>query len=184
MRKEIATFYSSTWVSWTLESPSIFLFLAKFKKTRKLRDFGGFQSPKLIKKGENCQLSTFGFQCLARNMEGWIKKTCISYLVFSRIWLNLPRDDSHFFYILLWMIATLATKKKSPKNSARDRPRAHMPKWAIITYLHIIVGIFRLQLGTYQCWAVIRNRHTGHERLSERFFRFVFVVLKKSKDRL
>jgi hypothetical protein len=93
-----------------------FSFLAKLKKTRKLRDFGGFQSPKLIKKGENCQLSTFGFQCLARNMEGWIKKTCISYLVFSRIWLNLPRDDSHFFYILLWMIATLATKKKIPKK--------------------------------------------------------------------
>jgi hypothetical protein len=50
------------------------------------------------------------------------------------------------------MIATLATNKNSQKNSARDRTRARMPKWAIITYLHIIVGISRLLLGTYQRW--------------------------------
>jgi hypothetical protein len=34
-------------------------------------------------------------------------------LVYSQIWLNLPTDDCHFFYVFLWMIATLAMNKNS-----------------------------------------------------------------------
>jgi hypothetical protein len=37
---------------------------------------------------------------------------CTSYLVYSQFWLNFPRDDRHFFDILLWTIVTLATKKQ------------------------------------------------------------------------
>jgi hypothetical protein len=42
---------------------------------------------------------------------------CISYLVYSQIWLNLHKDDDHFFYIFLWMIATLATNKNALKTT-------------------------------------------------------------------
>jgi hypothetical protein len=44
------------------------------------------------------------------------------------IWLNLlPRDDCRFFfYIFLWMIATLATNKNSLKNNTgRDKALVH-----------------------------------------------------------
>jgi hypothetical protein len=37
---------------------------------------------------------------------------CTSYLVYSQIWLHFPRDDRHFFDILLRTITTLATRKK------------------------------------------------------------------------
>jgi hypothetical protein len=40
-----------------------------------------------------------------------------------------------------------------------------MPKWAIITYLHIIVEISRLLLGAYQCW-VGRLLETGTQAMS------------------
>jgi hypothetical protein len=37
--------------------------------------------------------------------------------LYSQIWLNLPRDDdSNFFYIFPWMIATLATNKNFPEK--------------------------------------------------------------------
>jgi len=34
-------------------------------------------------------------------------------LVYSQIWLKLVKDDYRFFYIFLWMIATLVTNKIS-----------------------------------------------------------------------
>jgi hypothetical protein len=40
------------------------------------------------------------------------------FLVYSQIWLNLPRNDCHFFYILLWMMGTLATSQSLTKKSA------------------------------------------------------------------
>jgi uncharacterized membrane protein YcgQ (UPF0703/DUF1980 family) len=36
--------------------------------------------------------------------------------MFSQIWLNLLRDDSHIFYIFLWRMATVDTNKNSYKN--------------------------------------------------------------------
>jgi hypothetical protein len=36
--------------------------------------------------------------------------------MYSHIWLNLAKDDHHFFYNILWMIATLATNENSFKN--------------------------------------------------------------------
>jgi hypothetical protein len=65
---------------------------------------------KLFKKFPNCLY--FGLQCCSQNnIEGWLNISA-SYVVYSQIWLNLPMDDHHFFYIFLWMIATLATKNK------------------------------------------------------------------------
>jgi hypothetical protein len=50
------------------------------------------------------------FSVVAKNIEGWLN-ILASYVIYSQIWLNLPMDDRHFFYIFLWMIATLATKQ-------------------------------------------------------------------------
>jgi hypothetical protein len=40
------------------------------------------------------------------------------FLVYSQIWLNLPRNDCLFFYILPWMMGTLATSQKLTQKSA------------------------------------------------------------------
>jgi hypothetical protein len=46
-----------------------------------------------------------------QNIKKWFRIS-MSYLVYSQIWLNLTTDDRRFFNIFLWMMATLATKKK------------------------------------------------------------------------
>ncbi len=58
------------------------------------------------------QLSIFWFTMLQPKTQKDNYNISASYVVYSQIWLNLPMDDHHFFYIFLWMIATLATKNK------------------------------------------------------------------------
>ncbi len=41
---------------------------------------------------KNLQIPISGFQCVAKNIKGWLK-FYISYLVYSQVWLILPRDD-------------------------------------------------------------------------------------------
>jgi hypothetical protein len=48
---------------------------------------------------KNHQTSTFGFECVAKNIKMMIKVLYFAYLVCSQMWLNLPKDDGHFFYI-------------------------------------------------------------------------------------
>jgi hypothetical protein len=55
-----------------------------------------------------------------------IKEFSISYLVYMEIWLNLPRDDCHFLYIFLWMIANLATKHKFLKKNSEPHRRSEL----------------------------------------------------------
>jgi len=50
------------------------------------------------------------FLYLVFNIKWWLNIS-ISCLVYSHIWQNLPRDDSQFFYIFLWIITTLVTNK-------------------------------------------------------------------------
>jgi hypothetical protein len=55
----------------------------------------------------------FSFHCVAKHIEGRFNIFTL-FLIYSQIWLNLPKDDrDFFFYIFLWMIATLATNKNS-----------------------------------------------------------------------
>jgi hypothetical protein len=35
--------------------------------------------------------------CVAKHIEGWLK-ICSLFLVYNRMWLNVPRDDRHFSY--------------------------------------------------------------------------------------
>jgi hypothetical protein len=37
----------------------------------------------------------FGFQCVTKNMEGWLN-ICTSYLIYNQICLNFSSDDCHF----------------------------------------------------------------------------------------
>jgi hypothetical protein len=66
---------------------------SKFK-TQQLSGFGGIQSPKVMNNNNNNnnkrQISIFVSQCVAKNIEGRLK-FCISYMIYSQIWLNLPR---------------------------------------------------------------------------------------------
>jgi hypothetical protein len=54
----------------------------------------------------------FGFQYLGKNIKEW-SNICTWYLVDSQISQNLLKDDCHFYYIFLWMIAPLAGKFNS-----------------------------------------------------------------------
>ncbi len=47
-----------------------------------------------------------GFHSVAKHIVRMFKD-----LGSSQIWLNLPKDDHHFSYIFLWMVATFATNK-------------------------------------------------------------------------
>jgi hypothetical protein len=47
------------------------------------------------------QISMVGFHCVAKNIEGWFSNKT-SYLVYSQICLNLPKDDCYFLYIFQW----------------------------------------------------------------------------------
>jgi hypothetical protein len=38
---------------------------------------------------------TWFLQCSQKDIEGCLK-ICVSYMVDNQIWLNLPKDDSHF----------------------------------------------------------------------------------------
>jgi hypothetical protein len=58
-------------------------------------------SPELRgKNSKNHEISIFDFQCVSMNVEGWLKDFT-PHLVYSQIWLNLPRDDPHFSYTFL-----------------------------------------------------------------------------------
>ncbi len=68
-------------------------------------DFWWFESPRQVENNtENRQFSILGFLYGVKTIEGWINN-CISYLVYSRIWLILSRDNLHFFYggLPLWL---------------------------------------------------------------------------------
>jgi hypothetical protein len=81
--------------------------------TRNWSNFWGFQSPKFREIFSSIRM--FGFFFLAKITKGWLKY-CTSYLVYCQIWLNLPLDDSHFFCIFRWMIATFGYKQKFLKK--------------------------------------------------------------------
>jgi hypothetical protein len=63
--------------------------------------FGSCQSPEVVKSGKNRQR-------LVSEL-----KIFTSYVVYIRIWLNLPVYDRSFFYMFLWMDEANWANKKS-----------------------------------------------------------------------
>jgi hypothetical protein len=45
----------------------------------------------------------------------------MQYLNYSQIWLNPPRQLSHFHYIFLWTITTLSVSQNSSKKKTHYR---------------------------------------------------------------
>ncbi len=79
-------------------------------------EIGGSRSPELRKKiSKNHQISIFDFQCVSMKIEGWLKDFT-PHLVYSQIWLNLPRDDPHFFYTFSIGWSPLRLHKEIPKQ--------------------------------------------------------------------
>ncbi len=90
-------------------------FIKKKNSNSKSSDFGGFQ---LLEVGKKLivKILYWVFNVYFKKCRSTIKDY-ISYLVYSHIWLSLPRDDCLFFYMFLSMIATLTTNKNSLKKS-------------------------------------------------------------------
>jgi hypothetical protein len=94
--------------------------LAKFCQKRKIWNLK-FQKNKWIwkvfnrqkweKNNKNHQIFIIGFS-MCSSQKIYRRMTKDSYWIFglnTQIWLNLPRDDSHFFKIFLWLITALTT---------------------------------------------------------------------------
>jgi len=83
-------------------------FKAKFLKIIIEKRFWGLSIDRNERKNGKTygQTYVFGFQCMNKNIEGWLFRFCISNLVYSQIWLNLP----------MMAITTFSTNKISWKN--------------------------------------------------------------------
>ncbi len=75
------------------------------------------------------KLFSFFSMLATTKIESRLNFCCISYLVHIQIWLNLPKDDRHFYYIFLCMTITKATLKKNTGVDRRmvARPPARLP---------------------------------------------------------
>jgi hypothetical protein len=69
---------------------------------------------------KNSCICIFLFHSMAYNIQGWLK-ICNSYLKYSHIQLNLPRDDHHFFYILKMATNINSLQKHSSILTRDDR---------------------------------------------------------------
>jgi hypothetical protein len=78
-----------------------------------------FQSSEVRKeKSENCQICIFGFHCIAKKYIEMIEEIFILFLIYSQIWLDLPREDH----------TTLAANKNSLKTTLTHRSYNVYPK--------------------------------------------------------
>jgi hypothetical protein len=93
------------------------------------------------------------------NIEGWLK-ICTSHIVYSQILLHLPKDDHHFFYMLLLMISLRQHFKKIlQKNTEINSQLTHnridthtyrimhttIANFLLITYLLLLLFNFPLE---------------------------------------
>jgi len=91
-------------------SHAIFFFVC-MRYVPKYQKWSGFLSFSIARSEKNEKNLTFGFQWVAKYIEGWLK-TYTSYLVYSQIWLNLPKKDCQFVDIFLWMVGHCGSKSK------------------------------------------------------------------------
>jgi len=85
----------------------------------------------------------------SKNVERWLR-ICISYLIYSHIGLYLSKDDCHFFYTFVWMIATLATNKSSLKKKLITRGLTVKGKIKLLTMY--CISITRCLAAIYWIW--------------------------------
>ncbi len=96
-----------------------FFLLAKFKsKNTRFWSFSVAGSEE-NNNNSNLQIRTFSFHCVAKNRIGRLR-ILIVFLAYSHTWLNLLRDDGHFFYLFLPMVASLTTNKTPEKKHCSE----------------------------------------------------------------
>jgi hypothetical protein len=94
------------------------------------------------KKRENQHIHMFNFYCVAKNIEGWLK-ICTLFLAYSQIWLNLPRDDCHFFHHLPMDDCHFDNKQKFLTKTLvitwtlTKSHNIHNPIFSLSSYLHM-----------------------------------------------
>jgi hypothetical protein len=66
-------------------------------------------------------------------------KLCTLYLVYSHIWLNLPRDGRQYSCIVLLMIAMLATNKTLYKKKKHYSGEAG--GWHLVSLVHMMADL-------------------------------------------
>jgi hypothetical protein len=69
------------------------------------------------KKVQIAKFATLLSSPVPKSKEGSLKICIILFLVYNHIWLNLPWDDSHFFYIFRCMITHFGHKQKFPQKN-------------------------------------------------------------------
>jgi len=94
-----------------------FFLLAKFTSKR----FWSFSVTRSEENNNNSnlQIRTFSFLLCSQNIVGWLK-IFIVFLAYSHTWLNLLRDDGHFFYVFLPMVASLTINKTPWKKHCSE----------------------------------------------------------------
>jgi len=110
----------------------------------------------------------------------------ISYLAYSQIWRNLPMDDSHFFYIFQWMIATFSTSsngwfplwgqtKIPKKNTARELRQ-------IVFYWRIFFKKKRIQNSKFKNKVILEafNQQTCEKQNGKKYARFLYLAFSVS----
>jgi hypothetical protein len=81
------------------------------KKIKKWKwsDLKSFQLPKMkVERTKNNQISTFSFECVAKNVNEWLKLYIISSLLFF-FYFDIYDIIAKFGETILWMIATSTT---------------------------------------------------------------------------
>jgi hypothetical protein len=63
------------------------------------------------KNSKHHQIFIVGFQCVAKNIKKSLKM-CALYLNYSQIWLNLLRDDRHFFLHIFMDVSHFGSQQK------------------------------------------------------------------------
>jgi hypothetical protein len=116
----------------------------KFKIKSKKHWHHGFSVA--ISDGKQMTIARFvylAFHCVTKNRKRWLNSFTL-FLVYSQIWLNLLKDDCHFFYVFQWMIATLATNKQHWIQACPEILEPH--------YLGFTGRMNHTRLN--QCWSV------------------------------
>jgi len=85
-----------------------------FKNSKKSKKQWHHRFSVAISDGKQIKIAIFvylAFHFVAKIIKRWLNSFTL-FLVYSHIWLNLLKDDCHFFDVFRWMIATLATNKQ------------------------------------------------------------------------
>ncbi len=104
-----------------------------------------------IQKRKKVKITRFGFQCVAKHREEWLK-ICTLFLFYSQIWLNLHMYDSHF--ILTFFTSSLKIPWKKP------------------CYGPNVAGLRLISCNCTVWWSPLHQRKNVVKQITNQSFRF------------